>query len=352
MSLRLENISKCFAQFRVEDIDLDIQKGEYFVILGPSGAGKTLILEMIAGLLKPDSGKIYGAEGRNMGFIYQDYMLFPHLGVFDNIAYGLKIRKKDRPVIRRQVEEAAAALDIGHLLERDVLNLSGGEKQRVAIARAMVISPEIYLFDEPTAALDRNARAKTQQLFVQMHKDTGATFVHVTHDFEEALSLADRIAVLKDGKILQCGTPDDIFNNPGNKEIADFLGYRNVFGGVIDNFMMTIDGIKIMVPKETSEFAYIAIKSDDIIISRERFESSARNAFKGTVKSVLKKASVAEVVLDIGIPLAIDITRKSCEEMAIKTGDSLCATFKVSSLKVFEHASGGPHAGAPYSGLR
>ena len=337
MSLRLENISKYFAEFRVTGIDLEIQNGEYFVFLGPSGAGKTLILEMIAGLLIPDSGKIYGIKGQKTGFIYQDYMLFPHLNVFDNIAYGLKIRKTNKDIIRRQVEEVAAKLEIDHLLKRDVLTLSGGEKQRVAIARAMIISPDIYLFDEPTAALDRNTRVKTQQLFVKLHKDTGAIFVHVTHDFEEALSLADRMAILKDGKILQCGRPDDIFNNPGTKEIADFLGYRNVFGGVINNNIISIDGIEIMVPKETSTFAYIAVKSDDIIISRRKFQSSARNSFKGTVTNVLKKASVAEVILDIGIPLIIDITRKSCEEMAVKTGDKLWATFKVSSLKVFEH---------------
>jgi molybdopterin-binding protein len=337
MSLRLENISKRYAGFRITDIDLEIHDGEYFIILGPSGAGKTLILEMIAGLLTPDSGKIYGIERQKTGFIYQDYMLFPHLNVFDNIAYGLKIRKTNRLVIDQQVEDVAAKLEISHLLKRDVLTLSGGEKQRVAIARAMIISPDIYLFDEPTAALDRNTRVKTQQLFVQLHKETGAIFVHVTHDFEEALSLADRIAILRDGKILQCGRPDDIFNNPKTKEIADFLGYRNVFGGVINNNKIFIDGIEIMVPKETSTFAYIAIKSDDIIISRKKFQSSARNSFKGTVTNVLKRASVAEVVLDIGILLIIDITRKSCEEMAVKTGDKLWATFKVSSLKVFEH---------------
>lgn len=337
MNLRLENISKHFEEFQVRDIDLDIREGEYFVILGPSGAGKTLILEMIAGLLKPDSGKIHGTEDRNTGFIYQDYMLFPHLNVFDNIAYGLKIRKKEKSIIKQQVETTAVKLEIDHLLKRDVLTLSGGEKQRVAIARAMIISPDIYLFDEPTAALDRNARVKTQELFVKLHKETGAIFVHVTHDFEEALALADRIAVLKDGRILQCGKPDDIFNHPKTKEIADFLGYRNVFGGEINDYRMTVDGIELMVPRETAEFAYIAIKSDDIIISAEKFESSARNAFKGTVSNVLKKSAVAEVIVDIGIPLAVDITRKSCEEMNIKPGDPLWATFKVSSLKVFEH---------------
>ena len=337
MNLKLEHINKRFEGFHVNNINLDIADGEYFVILGPSGAGKTLILEMIAGLMKPDSGKIRGTEGRKTGFIYQDYMLFPHLNVFDNIAYGLKIRKIDKNFIKQQVEATTVKLEIDHLLKRDVLTLSGGEKQRVAIARAMVISPDIYLFDEPTAALDRNARIKTQQLFVKLHKETGAIFVHVTHDFEEALSLADRIAILKDGRILQCGKPDDIFNHPKTMEIADFLGYRNVFGGEICDHKMTIEGIEITAPVEQAKFAYIAIKSDDIIISGEKFHSSARNSFQGTVTGVLKKSSVAEVVLDIGIPLSIDITRKSCEEMNIGMGETLWATFKVSSLKVFEH---------------
>ncbi|MCP4152322.1 MAG: ATP-binding cassette domain-containing protein [bacterium] len=337
MALTLENINKNFEEFQVSDINLEIQNGEYFVILGPSGAGKTLILEMIAGLLKPDSGKIHGTENKRTGFIYQDYLLFPHLNVFDNIAYGLKIRKSNKDSIRLKVEELAEKLEISHLLKRDVLTLSGGEKQRVATARAMIISPDIYLFDEPTAALDRNSRLKTQQLFLKIHKESGAIFLHVTHDFEEALSLADRIAVLKDGKILQCGKPDDIFNNPGSKEIADFLGYRNVFGGTIENYIFTVDDVKIMVPMESCAFAYIAIKSDDVIISGQPFESSARNSFKGTVTNVFKKASVVEVVLDIGIPLHVDITRKSCEEMNIKPGEKLWATFKVSALKVFEH---------------
>lgn len=338
MNLQLKNVSKRFKDFAVKDVDLEIKKGEYFVILGPSGAGKTLILEMIAGLLAPDSGEVLGVNGRRTGFIYQDYMLFPHLDVYENIAYGLSINKTPAQEIKQTVEKLAGQLNIGHLLHRDVLHLSGGEKQRVAISRAMAISPQIFLFDEPTAALDRNARLKTQALFLEWHKrDKESTFIHVTHDFEEALSLGDRIGILIDGKLVQCGTPDTVFNHPVNKEVADFLGYRNVYGGPVKDGLLYIDGTQIAVPVENSGHVFVAVRSDDIILSRQAFDSSARNSFPGEVKSVFKKSSVIEVVIDIGIELAVDITRKSYEEMNIGIGDQLWVTFKVSALKVFEH---------------
>ncbi len=338
MNLVLENVNKRFEEFALKDINLTIREGEYFVVLGPSGAGKTLLLETIAGLLKPDSGSISGAEGRRTGFIYQDYMLFPHLSVYDNIAYGLKINKKSKEEIRPVVERLAGELSIAYLLGRRVTYLSGGEKQRVAIARAMAISPEIFLFDEPTAALDRNLRMETQTMFLNWHKkEPAATFIHVTHDFEEALSMGDRIGILIDGRLVQCGTPDDVFNSPSNKSAADFLGYRNVFGGAVKANSLAVGDVSITVPVQSADHIYIAIRSDDIILSGKPFQSSARNSFPGVVRNVLKKSSVIEVNLDIGIPLAVDITRKSYEEMNIKVGDRLWVTFKVSALKVFEH---------------
>lgn len=337
MKLKLQHIDKNFKQFVLKDIDLEIAAGEYFVILGPSGAGKTLILEIIAGLIKPDSGEVSGVDRRKIGFIYQDYMLFPHLNVFDNIAYGLKIKKVAKEKIAAVVERLADRQNIGHLLDRDIANLSGGEKQRAAIARAMAVAPECFLLDEPTAALDRNLRLQTRSMFLDLHKQTTATFIHVTHDFEEALALADRLAILIDGRIVQCGKPDDVFNNPVSKDVADFLGYRNVFGGAVKDGIIDLDGVPVAIPLDNAESAYIAIRSDDIIISKRQIKSSARNSFKGKVKNVINRSSMVEVILDIGIDLSVDITRKSKEEMKIKPGDPMWVTFKVSSIKVFEH---------------
>lgn len=337
MNIEVKNINKRFKDFALVDVNLEIRRGEFFVILGPSGSGKTLILEILAGLLKPDSGTVSGIDRSKIGLIYQDYMLFPHLDVFQNIGYGLRIRRHEKVHIRQRVEEISHRLNIRHLLQREVGNLSGGEKQRVAIARAMAISPEIYLFDEPTSALDRNARVSTQRMFSQLHRKSAATFIHVTHDFEEALTLADRIAVLLNGQIQQLGRPDEVFNQPRTREIADFLGYRNVYEGRIRNYQMDIAGVKMAVPLKEAQHAYVAIRSDDIVLSRKRLESSARNTLPGTVQYVFNKASLAEIILDVGIPLSIDITRKSRQEMNIKAGDRLWATFKVSALKIFEH---------------
>jgi molybdopterin-binding protein len=338
MSLVLDHVSKHFGEFSLKDINLTIEDGEYFVILGPSGAGKTLLLEMMAGLLEPDSGTIAGLDNKQTGFIYQDYMLFPHLTVYENIAYGLKIKQKSKEKIQPIVKKLAADLNITYLLDRRITYLSGGEKQRVAIARAMAIAPQIFLFDEPTSALDYSLRQETQTMFLDWHKrEPGTTFIHVTHDFEEALSLGDKIGILMDGKLVQCGPPEEIFNQPTSKQVADFLGYRNVFGGNVTGSTLNIGNVPITVPIENAEHIYIAVRCDDIILSRESFESSARNSFQGTVRNIIKKSAVIEVIMDIGAPLAVAITRKSYEEMNISEGDRLWCTFKVSALKVFEH---------------
>lgn len=337
MSILIEKICKRMDPFEIRDVSFSVSPGEYYVLLGPSGSGKTVILEMIAGLIPPDTGMIECPSSGGLGFIYQDYMLFPHMSVYQNIGYGLDVARKGRDMIRAEVEKVADMLDVSHLLNRKIGGLSGGEKQRVAIARAMAISPDIYLFDEPTAALDKNLRIKTRRLFHQLHRESDATFIHVTHDFEEALALADKIGILMDGRLVQEGRPDEVFNSPVSKDVADFLGYQNVFGGPVRQNHIDLGEVRMMVPRSVSDFSYIAIRNDDILLSREPLDSSARNAFRGTVTDIHIKASAVEIVLDIGVPLSVDITRQSYGEMEIRVGDELWSTFKVSAIRVFEH---------------
>lgn len=335
--IKIEGIQKKYQGFEIKDINLEIKNGEYFIILGPSGAGKTLILEMVAGLIKPDSGNIVGIDGSRIGLIYQDYMLFPHLNVFQNIGYGLRIKKEKRGKIESAVQKIAQHLGISYLLHRDVSTLSGGEKQRVAIARAMVMKPDIYLLDEPTAALDLSSRIQIQSLFMRLHKECSATFIHVTHDFEEALALGDRIALLIDGEIIQTDQPEKVFNYPATKAVADFLGYKNVFSGEIKKSWMSFPGVEITTPLEKASSAYIAIRSNDIILSKKKILSSARNSFLGEVVKVINRPSYVEVLVDVGILFHVDITYQSLREMRLDVGHRVWATFKTSAVKVFEH---------------
>jgi molybdopterin-binding protein len=335
--IRLENVNKKLGNFHLRDINLTIGNGEYFVLLGPSGSGKTKTIEIIAGLIKPDSGTVSGVKGESIGLIYQDYMLFPHMTVFENIAYGLKFRHLDKASIREKVSAVSEEFCISHLTGKKIDMLSGGEKQRVAIARATVISPGIYIFDEPTSALDRNLKEKTRSLFRELHAETGKKFIHVTHDFEEAIALADRMGIIFDGRIVQTGTPDAVFGSPVTREVADFLGYKNVIKGSVVNEIFRSKGVEVAVNGPDSDTAYIAVRSDEIILSRERISSSARNSLRGVVKDIIGKSSLVEIILDIGFDLSVDITRKSFKDLKITKGETAWATFKVSSIKVFPH---------------
>jgi molybdopterin-binding protein len=335
--ISLKNISKKFKDFSIQNVSLNIKKGEYFVLLGPSGAGKTLILEIMAGLIRSDSGKISGLDGKKKGLIYQDYMLFPHLDVFHNIAYGLTVRKIEKEKIISSVENTAEELGIAGLLNRQVATLSGGEKQRAAIARALVIKPDILLLDEPTAALDYSTRTQIQTLFLKLHRKYQSTFIHVTHDFEEALALGDRIALLIDGQIVQAGAPDQVFKNPATAAAADFLGYKNIFSGEIKDNFMDLGKVRIFTCMEKAEHAYIAIRSDDIILSLEHLRSSARNSFPGKIIRLIPRLNSIEAVVDAGVTFYAEITQKSQAEMNLREGSTVWVTFKATSIRVFPH---------------
>jgi putative spermidine/putrescine transport system ATP-binding protein len=236
-SLQVRNVSKFFGSFRaVNDISLDILQGEFLTLLGPSGSGKTTLLMMIAGFLDITQGDIaldgnsiaeVPAEKRNFGMVFQGYALFPHMTVRDNIGYALSVRKRPAAEIKTRVDEMLDLVQLQEFADRKPGQLSGGQQQRVALARALCFSPPVLLLDEPLGALDKKLRVEVQEQLKDIHHRIGTTFIYVTHDQEEALSMSDRIVIMRDGAIEQVGTPKELYERPINQFTASFLGKSN-----------------------------------------------------------------------------------------------------------------------------
>ena len=239
--IEMRNISKSFGDKCIlNDVSISVKRGEFLTLLGPSGCGKTTLLRMLAGFGQPDSGEILinGTDitdipphERPVNTVFQRYALFPHLDVYDNIAFGLKLQKVPESEIDKRVRRVLKMVSMTDYEDRDVDSLSGGQQQRVAIARAIVNQPQVLLLDEPLSALDLKMRKDMQIELKEMHRKLGITFIYVTHDQEEALTLSDTIVVLDDGNIRQIGTPTDIYNEPQNAFVADFIGESNILNG-------------------------------------------------------------------------------------------------------------------------
>lgn len=252
--LSLKNVSKAFDDKTVlNSLDLDILDGEFITLLGPSGCGKTTLLRLMAGFEQPDTGAVSlsghdithaAPEHRPLNTVFQNYALFPHMSVFDNVAYGLKMEKRPKDEIRQRVDDVLAMVQLQDFARRKPHQLSGGQQQRVAIARAVVKRPQLLLLDEPLSALDYKLRRTMQVELKRLQRELGITFVFVTHDQEEALSMSDRVVVLKDGTIQQLGTPREIYERPANLFTARFVGETNLFPGYltsVENDGITLD---------------------------------------------------------------------------------------------------------------
>jgi len=336
-------------EFHLREIDLDVAAGEYFVVLGPTGAGKTVLLETIAGLHQPGKGRIMldgedvtdvPPERRGVGFVYQDYMLFPHLNVTENIAFGLKLRRVGREVVEERVTEMGQLLGIDHLMHRRPGTLSGGEQQRVALARALIVEPRLLLLDEPLSALDPGMREGLQRELARVHRELGTTTIHVTHDFEEAVALGDRIGVVHEGRVVQVGSPEEIFRKPGSEFVARFVGVRNIFQGQIcpgdDGYqMLCLDGVKIAVVTELSGQAHASVRPEEIVVSKEPLRSSARNSFRGRIVNVADRGTLVYITVRVPPDFTCIITRRSLEEMELREGREVYIAFKASAVHIF-----------------
>ena len=269
ISLELKEIKKSFTEGEavLDNISLEISKGEFITLLGSSGCGKTTTLRIIAGLEQPDAGSVWldgrevtGLEPnqRDVNTVFQNYALFPHMNVAENIGYGLKLKKVPKSEIRKKVSQMLELVQLEGYEKRKPSELSGGQKQRVAIARALVNNPKVLLLDEPLGALDLQLRRAMQIELKHLQKKLGITFIYITHDQEEAINMSDRIAVMRDGRIEQIGTPDEIYNHPKTSYVATFVGNANILHGVVEsiqgqNAIVKIGNDRVIVKLETSQ---------------------------------------------------------------------------------------------------
>ena len=304
--IELRGLTKTFGELQVlKGIDLTIHENEFLTLLGPSGCGKTTTLRIIAGFEEPSSGEVlFGGVDiskvpsykREVNTVFQKYALFPFLNVFDNVAFGLKIKKMDKSIIDHKVKEMLQLVGLAGFEERDVTSLSGGQQQRVAIARALVNEPKVILLDEPLGALDAKLRKGMQTELKRIQKEVGITFIFVTHDQEEALSMSDTVVVMNEGVIQQVGTPEDIYNEPENRFVAEFIGESNIIEAVMKkDLLVSFDGFDFeCVDKgfKDNEDVEVVIRPEDIEIVKKK-----NVKLRGVVKSVVFRGVHHEIVV-------------------------------------------------------
>ncbi len=349
--LTLSNLSVSFREFSLKEISFTVDEGDYFILLGASGAGKSLLLETIAGLIMPDTGSLIldGKEitrekiqRRKIGLVFQDHAVFPHLSVKKNLAYPLRGMHLSNVEKEKRINRTVSALSIGNLLSRNPETLSGGELQRVALGRTLIQQPRILLLDEPLSSLDTRLKNDLRRLLRTIHAG-GQTILHVTHDYEEALSLATRVAVIRDGRINQTGTPHDVFHHPRNEFIANFVGIRNFFharvirdGEVL--YARVEENIKIRIADDLPQNEIsLMIRGEDILLSESPVETSASNSFEGRVSEIIPTRGGMDVVVNIGVDIHAWVTYGSVEKFRLKPGHPCWVHFKATAVKTISY---------------
>ncbi|MCH5170139.1 MAG: ABC transporter ATP-binding protein [Oscillospiraceae bacterium] len=343
----LQNISVSFDEQKIlNNISLQIHDGEFVTLLGPSGCGKTTTLRIIAGFLNPDTGNVI-FEGQNINgvpaykrqvnTIFQRYALFPYLNVYENIAFGLRLKKMKEKDIQAKVKEMLELVNLKGFGSRNINSLSGGQQQRVAIARALAVDPRVVLLDEPLGALDLKLRKDMQVELKNIQQKLGITFIYVTHDQEEALSMSDTIVVMNNGEIQHIGTPTDIYNEPKNAFVADFIGESNILDGIMrEDFNVEFEGMRFKCVDKgftQNEPVDVVVRPEDVDIVSE-----SEGMLKGEVTSVTFKGVHYEIIVDInGFKWMIQTTDES------KVGDRIGISIKPEEIHIMKKSE--------YSGL-
>ena len=329
--IQFQNIVKDFdGTLVLKGINLDIYENEFVTLLGPSGCGKTTLLRILGGFLNQSEGHvIFDGEDitdvppykRELNTVFQKYALFPHMNVYDNIAFGLKIKKMSKDVIEQKVLKMLKLIGLEGYEKKDVTLLSGGQQQRIAIARALVNEPKVLLLDEPLGALDLKLRKEMQYELKKIQQEVGITFIYVTHDQEEALTMSDKIVVMKDGEIQQVGTPTDIYNEPENRYVANFIGESNIIPGVmLDDYKVMFDDISF----DCVDFVFKKNEKVDVVIRPEDLDIVKEEDGKmtGIVKSVLFKGVHYEIMVETVPGTTVSVMMNVTEEHDVSSSDA------------------------------
>jgi len=344
--IELDHLTVKLPGFQVQNLSLHVGSGEFFVLLGPTGSGKTVILESIAGLVPVSDGlvRIAGCditrlppEQRRIGIVYQDNTLFPHLTVMDNICYGLRYVRQDLDQARQRVAHLVELLGLQSIARRRPLNLSGGEKQRVCLARALSTNPAVLLLDEPLSALDPNFREDIRRILKQLHGELGITFILVTHDFSEALYLADRIGVIRHGGMEQIGTAEDIFLRPASPFVAEFVGMKNLFTGCIAGGFFKFGGLHCPLPERmTHDKSVMGVRPEDILLRRDTGFADNYVCYDGIIEQIMPSGLWHEVSVrcrEACFRTVMD--RKTLQEQRFREGDAVYLGFDAGSARMF-----------------
>jgi ABC-type Fe3+/spermidine/putrescine transport system ATPase subunit len=348
--LRLIDINRKLGSFALSEINLKVTDGEYYVLLGRSGSGKTQLLELIAGLEHPDSGEIFldnieitrqRIQDRKIGIVFQDYAIFPHMTVFGNIAYPLRARKEDMKNIDEKVRKAAEAMNITHILMRSTEKLSGGELQRVALARTLITSPRLLLLDEPLSSLDTSLKDDLKRLLRNLNK-AGQTIIHVTHDYCDAISLAKRVGVIHNGKIIQEGSVEEVFSNPSNRFVARYAGIRNffkvnilrendiLFGVTEHDTKFKLNGVN---PANNS---LLLIRNDSIALNFNMSDDNKINSIKGIVTEIIPSQFGLEVTIDAGDLFYVNIAASDATKNKLVENKEVWLNFSSDAIVIID----------------